>query len=180
MKGLASIKSITTLLASLAFAFGCPVPVSGQASSKLSQEADVSAKPVEGFQLTARLEKEEIQACQPVALVVTLRNLSKDTLAFPESAPYRDYRLVVKDSNGREVPLTRYGKAIKDTEGEFRLVVTDLPAHSELRATLLVNRYYDMTVTDTYSVSVRRDVLLKSRDRVVEVLSNSVRVKITD
>lgn len=152
----------------------------------LYAEGPKEAKPVlnrwgrvsEGFQLSARLEKELVGPCEPVILVVVMRNASKGILSLAESSPERDYKFVVKDDQGASIPLTRYGKRLMDSTEEFRLVTLKMKSQEEIRSEILINRIYDMTLSSTYSIIVKRNVFRQDGKGLAEVISNVVKVKI--
>lgn len=134
----------------------------------------------EGFQLSAQLEKEWVGPCEPVILIVTLKNVSEKVLSLADSRPERDYEIVVKDEQGEETPLTTYGKNLMDSAGVFRRVLLKMNAGQELQNRLLINRIYDMSISGTYSIIVKRNVFRQDGKGFAEVISNTIKVEITE
>ena len=132
---------------------------------------------VEGFQLSARLEKESYAAGSPIWVTVAVRNAAKEPLRLLESlAPDHDYTAEVKDEYGKPVPGTRYAGVLAWSSR----IRTRIEPGMEVQRAILLSRLIDMTLSGTYTVTVKRRVSkAQGRDKV-EVASNTILVKVED
>ncbi|MCP4702713.1 MAG: hypothetical protein GY862_38515 [Gammaproteobacteria bacterium] len=150
----------------------------------------------EGFQLSVRVKKKKFYIGEAVSIQIFTRNASEDVLYFIEDDP-RAFRVVVKDSQGNTVPMTRVGKAV-DSRYKRRYGIEKGERH-EAHRTIIVklapgqevpfhpgydaNLHYDMTLSGTYLIAVKRHLPKKSppgrmASSRVEVTSNFVEVSV--
>ena len=122
--------------------------------------AKTQEKALTGVQLTARLgdvSKTLFKPLEPIAVQLALKNTSTQPISFEETASVRDYDLIVKDSIGNVMPVTRYG--YKYTPGEVppssAAQLKSLPLNGEALYKLTINRIVDMTVDGTYTATIR-------------------------
>ena len=136
---------------------------------------------IDGVQLGICLKKDRFPVCEPVHLVIMLKNVGKDPVKYAETYPEQDYSLLVTDKNGKVVPLTRYGARLSKNVGEvLRRVVKTLGPNGEARVELLVNRLYDMTEAGAYSITVTRPIAKKDGNGVVVVQSGTLNVQVLE
>lgn len=127
-------------------------------------------------------EEHAFSSMQPVVLRVTLENVLDEpsghvTLTHTE----RDYEIIVRDGKGNDVPRTRYGALRARNAGRnFRRIFKRMEPGETLEETLHVNRMFDMTLNDTYSIQLsRREVYKRDEDAYLKVESKSIQVTIT-
>jgi len=73
----------------------------------------------EGFQLSARLEKDEVGVCEPIVLELHIRNASAEVLLLDDILPEMDYEMTIEDEQGNIMPLTSYGRRIMSNKEEM-------------------------------------------------------------
>ncbi|MEO6907642.1 MAG: hypothetical protein ABI210_07100 [Abditibacteriaceae bacterium] len=135
---------------------------------------------VEGFQLVAQTSKETFDAGEPVAVTVSLKNISDKMLSFP-SGYFNEYQVTVKDSNGNIVPLTRYSNQPKaGMKTNFGIGPMDLFKGEETQRTFLLNRLYDLTEVGEYSVSIKRYVFKQNTIFFIPIVANTIHIKIVE
>lgn len=134
----------------------------------------------EGFQLSIQLERELVRLPEPVIVSVTLKNISKETLSVLGSSSRQDYEIIVKDNQGVSIPLTKYGKILRDSAEEFQLVTLKVKSQEEIQVKLVINRICDITTSGTYFITVKRNVFRRNGKGMAEVISNTIKVKIPD
>jgi hypothetical protein len=135
----------------------------------------------EGFQLSARLEKDEVGVCEPIVLELHIRNASAEVLLLDDILPEMDYEMTIEDEQGNIMPLTSYGRRIMSNKEEMGSKVLKFKPWEEQRCSVLVNRIYDMTFSGTYAIAVKRGGIIKEgRVITAKVVSNTVSVKIVD
>lgn len=133
----------------------------------------------EGFQLTAHTTQEAFQPTEPIVLQATLKNVSDKVRTYVRSQPEEDFALTVSDDWGEGVPLTKYGQSLKERfRTHFSIGSAPLASGEEEHVTLLVNRIYDMSKSGGYSIVVKHHVPKLDRMATVEVVSNTVHVRV--
>ena len=144
-----------------------------------NEDAEYEWGPVsEGYQLSIQSEKEEYAYCEPIILKIAIRNNGAEPGLLIVARPDEDYIAIVKNSKGKAVPLTAYGRHLRD----FLLGGLEQGVHldpgQKREYILLVNRIHDMTRKDTYSVRVKRYVYKRNDKGSAEVLSNTIQVEV--
>ncbi len=152
-----------------------------QATKKPTHEVR-SAPIVEGFQLDAWFSKDHAAQFQPVDLIVTLKNTKADELGYgATSVPEHDFTFIVTDSTGRPVSPTRFGQKVESLfqGGIYSSPGGLLRGHQKAVYTFVLNGLYDLTVPDTYSVTVEYKVPTHDHKQVKTVKSLPISVTIT-
>ena len=124
-------------------------------------------------------------AGEPLAAVVTVWNVSNEKryIEVPCSDPYIDWKVTVKDSKNKEVPLTAFGR--QKLAQEMGMISdwgeTLPPGREVVSQEILVNRLYDMTVADRYTITVRRSINIGPHGGTsIDLESEIIHVEVTD
>jgi hypothetical protein len=133
----------------------------------------------EGFELYAQVEPVAYQPGQPVLLKLIIRNSTGMVLTLVETGPEKDYRLIIKDGRGRDVPLTKYGENLMRNVGTVKREVIKVSPRQELNSILEVHKIYEIAPGNTYFITARRNVFKQNGKGLAEVVSNTVQVKVT-
>ena len=157
-----------------------------------SEEAEGAAGAVEGFKLAASLDagSDTLPATDPVLLGLRIENTTDGPLHFFHMRPEEDYELWVSGAGGKEVPLTVFGRQVRDAR-ESRVVrgrsIRQVRPGESMAVVLHVNRMHDMTAAGEYTIRASRRVperghpghagLLRTH---AQVWSAPVRVRIFD
>ena len=135
----------------------------------------------EGCNLSIQVEKNKFNYCQPIILKITLKNSDKTPLMFADTGPESDFSIIVKNDEGKIVPLTAYGKKRSDTTFPkiiYMNVQITLQFKEKREYFLLVNRMHDMSLKGTYSITVKRSGFMREGKRLGEVVSNTIKVEV--
>jgi len=130
----------------------------------------------ENYQLSIQAGKKVYTYCEPIVLKVTIRNNSAEPGLLIVSRPDKDYKAIVKNSKEKAIPLTAYGRHLRDSLLGGLEQALYLDPGQKLEYTLLVNRIHDMTRKDTYSIVVKRYVYKRNDKGSAEVVSNTIEV----
>lgn len=156
------------------FALAAPVP------KAVTPEGTKGGLITEGFQLTAQVEQVNFMPAAPIVLTVTLKNTTDKTLSHLTSRPEIDYPIEVKNKKGEIMPLTRYGQRLKKSSKTFWSIGgSDLVPGEEVSNTFIVNRVFDMTDDDEYTITVTHPVpKLDGHGITVNIVSNVVHLTV--
>ncbi|MCP4702712.1 MAG: hypothetical protein GY862_38510 [Gammaproteobacteria bacterium] len=122
----------------------------------------------EGFQVSVRVKKNKVYIGEVVNVQIFTRNASKDVLYFIDE--HHDFRVVVKDSQGKALPMTRlgnvaysqykkkYGIEKRDQDETYSRSIKKLNLGQEIQYHMdyTANAYYDMTLPGTYFIAAKR------------------------
>lgn len=110
-----------------------------------------------GVEMTVQVNKNNIVS-QPLAMKISLTNLSDETISHGHIRGYDDYDVVVLDSFGMQVPLTRYGKNCVASKEGGKLAIADLQPGWMYSITLNLQRLFDLTIPGKYQVSISKRI----------------------
>ena len=141
---------------------------------------------VRGLRLSIQLKEYDKKEYGPVTLSIVVKNVSENVVNYIAPSLFFDYGLTVKDSKGDEVPLTRYGERIRNSGEDFKRALVNLKPEEQKEYTLVVSRYYDLTLPGTYTIVASLPVT-GPPDRAfglpsdpVPVTSNTITVKVPE
>src|SRR5262249_51680036 len=84
--------------------------------------------------------------------------------------------LTIKDENGKDAPMTHFGKSCKEQMDLKKLASRTLEPGQQVKATLNLGLAFDLTRPGTYTINVKAPFIDQLGDGVV---ANEVQVKIT-
>jgi hypothetical protein len=113
---------------------------------------DVRSAPLGGFQLTSALFESRVGSKGPVALTVTLQNLSSQTLSCWETSPEFDIGLIVEGPQGALLPNVR--RRVFKSEGR---AINILPGGKVTR-TFDIYWLYDLSAVGEYRITAVRRI----------------------
>jgi hypothetical protein len=137
--------------------------------------------PSEGFQLCVELDKREVKVGEPVVLRVAIKNITKQELRLAEATPEVENQARVTNGKGGIVQATEKGKRLI-SRGDFcrgPLIFMVGPGQVH-KKTLAIDRLFEVSAIDTYSITIRRLVGKLDKSGVVHLTSNTVRLKVTN
>src|SRR5258705_8764610 len=136
-----------------------------------------------GLRLSIEPTSRAIAAGEPVEILATLENPTQKTIKIIETTSERDLWLKVKDEHQAPVPLTRLGTHYENRRKwnyTGRQIISLNPGEKR-RYKVIVNLFYDMTISGKYSISaaffVGRDAA-NPFDEQVPITSDIVTVEI--
>jgi len=129
-----------------------------------------------------------MEAGAQVPIKIDVRNCGKDTVWIGRSTkdPF-PVKLELKTSDGKSVPLTRYGiKRLRPTEIADILMTLDgswqegslRPGQSEDRSIPNLGLYYDLTVPNDYILSIGDVVTSKDRTNEIKLKAGPVTFRV--
>jgi len=154
--------------------------VLGAASGGVSMQVGPPA-----FDLTLSLSETVIKAGSEARLRIVLRNTSPKELSITkanvEDEAETQYAIDVRDSRGRPVALTKYGRARlnRDPDNRFMIsvVVCSLKPGETLTDVAVITKLYDLGRPGKYTIRVAREVPVElGKGRVT---SNPITITVT-
>jgi hypothetical protein len=131
--------------------------------------------------LCVQLDKRQVKVGEPVLLRVEIRNVTKQELMLGEATPEVENRATITNRNGGIVKPTAKGKRLI-SRGDWccnplKIMVGPGQVHSEA---LAIDKLFEVSATDTYSITVRRFVGKLDKSGVADLRSNTVTLKVTN
>ena len=169
--------TILTTVAVLAIGASTNSRSNGQAIDEAKSWGPIS----EGYQLSASVAKDRVAPGEPIVLKLVLRNTTPTTLYLTEVGVEKEYKVKVKDERGEDVPLTKHGKLLRNTElTYFMMAGLAVGPGQEREDSLRVSDLHDMGVGGTYSITVKRMVPKRDGKGNAEVTSNTLKVRVVE
>jgi hypothetical protein len=119
-------------------------------------------------ELTVALTEKGV-AGEALPITITLRNAGRAVVTYGEVAGIGDYKLAVKDAEGKAIPVTRYGKWWLETVGggggeRYKYVIRKLEPGQSMSLSANLTRLYDLTVAGKYTLVVSRKINADNAD----------------
>lgn len=143
------------------------VPRSGEKAGNTM----VKGKPV----LLAEVGKPTFPPSEPIIIKLTLRNETDAEIYIIETGAGRDNELEIKKASGEKLPLSEKGKKRLESP-VLRRFVSRIGPGQVVQYKIDVLDSYDLSTNGTYTVTVKRKILLRDRKKFVELESNPVKV----
>jgi hypothetical protein len=130
------------------------------------------------IELTA--DRTNASICEPITLHTAINNSTPDTLTLRDFFDSPNFVVHVRDSAGREVPLTRRGADLMTPRAgsEENVAIPPNTRRYEMDNIRHLNNIYDMTAPGTYSISTTTTVL--AGQRPLKLTSNVLQVTVDD
>lgn len=128
-----------------------------------------------GCRLSMSTTQPSFRFDEPVRVRLVTENLSTPNVhvSFPSQFAFVAYRFDISGSDGKPVPLTRYGQRQMDRAGSQPSAAVQ-PGESDVLDLAMFNRLYDMTIAGEYTVTAYRRVYPPGGS--VEVQSNTIKI----
>lgn len=163
-------------MVSLGDTWKAPVSIESNSTTVTVTAFDQTVPAYGGCELSIRFEKTSIQVGEPLTLVATLRNTSEKTVAMFRKGPETDYRLSVKDAQGKDIPPRDDGKMLGPISARF----LRLAPKSETVDRVSVTQMYEMTTSGTYTVRAVRTIIWPDASaKTLSVESNVTTITLT-
>ena len=136
---------------------------------------------VEGAQITRTTSKDRFAPLDLVLITIILKNLRENVdLVFVAQSSWVDYTFNLVFSNQKPVPRTLFGQRILELSSEItRIVEERLKPGQAVILTIPLNRLFDMTLADTYELSVSRSIEREDDSGFVDIISNRILIEIS-
>ena len=152
--------------------------VRAEEEEKAKAEEREWGEEVQGLRMSIQLQDHDEKNCGPVTLSIIVKNVGKGVAMYTESSVYRDFDLTIKDTEGKEVPLTKYGEHIRDPRLRFNLRLVKLQPGEQEEHSLIANRAYDMTLPGKYTITATLKIHDAENNKWVPVTSNTITVEV--
>ena len=133
--------------------------------------------------LTLAPVRQEVAVGRPILLKLTLKNVSPEELSVEDSDAREDYKLMVKDKEGHEAPLTDLGKFLRrpHTRIVLRNVVITLKPGEQTSQSIDIAAIYDLREPGKYFATAIRDHGIYIAGKAVGdvITSNPVEINVT-
>lgn len=155
--------------------------------SHKTEQVIESGATLEGFHLISKASASVLTPNRPVVVTIVQQNISDKALAFMDMPPESGYKIVVTDIARKVVPLTQYGKDLKQTkEAEsmgfhihgFPIIM--LQAGQSKQYQVQISRIYDMTEAGDYLISFQRNIPTLDGKRRALLVSAPIHVTIVE
>lgn len=131
----------------------------------------------EGVQLTLRSSTRAVPVGNPLWVSLKVKNVSKRPQTLVVTDPEKLYSFTVKKANGGNVPLTEYGKRVREaSEDSYGKAYVVFKPEQERTDQILINRIYDMGLPGRYLITAKRLVFKQDGKGAVEASSNTFEV----
>ncbi|MGI9069600.1 MAG: hypothetical protein ACR2HX_24740 [Pyrinomonadaceae bacterium] len=125
--------------------------------------------------LLAEVGKPTFVLREPIIIKLTLRNGTDAEIYRIDTNPVRDNQLEIKNSAGDKMPLSE--KAKKALESPvLRSIVSRIAPGQVVQYEIDVLDSYDLSTNGTYTVTVKRKIVMQDKKKFVELESNPVKV----
>jgi len=148
--------------------------------SALSSDESIKDKPAPYAKLSISVEKNSAYVCSPLNISFSITNTSSEKiLSCPSSHPMRDFEFILKNEKGDDVEKTRYGKKFSEKKGfKYANKLNALKPKDEHKGTLMISRMFDLSVSEKYSVQLRRTIYHNRTP--IHLVSNEIVIEIKD
>lgn len=127
--------------------------------------------PSAGCRLAVSLPEGRLLAGRGLELTLVFRNEGPSDAELSRSWLWTEYQLKVEDAAGRAVPATRFARQVASGgRGAGVQGFLKVRPGEDVADTLLLNRLFDLSVAETYTVEASRSArVLPARERVTVV-----------
>lgn len=129
--------------------------------------------------LLARIDVTTVVFPSPIILKLIVSNpLSAPFMwSFTASKPELDYEFIVKDSKGEVMPLLKYARQIFASKDKHPFETINLKPGQALEEGVYINRLFDMSVQDAYTIEVKRKITNGDKELLLTAPPVKVSVK---
>ena len=143
--------------------FSVPVPLAPNSVNLSAHMTTFNAQYTDksplGCNISVHSDRTPLHVGDPVALDVTLTNTSDEVYFVFSQGGTEDYRVGLRDSIGRPVPLTEYGLLLAKPKA-FSMAVSTMPIRpgAKLTTTMNISKSYVLNSPGTFRIVFRRHV----------------------
>lgn len=137
-------------------------------------------KPVNGWCLSASLDKMTFKSEEPIYVTVVFENVSEQTQGYGAQGKNFDYELVCLDKAGKEIPLTLFGQRMKENRGEGRYIMTELLPKQNIVNEISLTLHLDLSLPGKYTLTVSREIFPHEGSNESLVIANELSFEIVE
>jgi hypothetical protein len=135
----------------------------------------------EGLAISVAVEKRDFRRYDHIVLNIVLKNFGTSPASVVVRSPWADYRYVIRNGRGAELPMLMYGRQRAEAALEGRKMIRELRPGESQTDDFELNTAFDLKDPDTYILFASR--ILPSPGRPGEsftLQSNAVTVRVTE
>ena len=129
------------------------------------------------YALAAQPQKDAFKTGEPIILRLSLSNDSADEIYIIETSATKDNQLEIMNGRGEKVAMSERGKR-RLASPELRRIISKVGAGQAIQYAINVSDLYDFAGGDTYTVKVKRKILMANKRTFAEVKSHPVKVSV--
>ena len=153
----------------------------GEEPKRVADMKEEWGEETEGYTISIATDKENYLPGEMITLSVKLKNMSEGDTKILLVAKFASYQIEVVLPTREQAPLTLYGKKMLEASQSFVRAVVPLKAGEEIGTSFNLNRFFDMTLSGEYRISVSRKVWERDNiEKTATVNSNTVVVVINE
>lgn len=131
----------------------------------------------EGCQLAVHAVKQKPQQEQPIKLIIVRSNVSDNDMSFSARMPQYDYHFDIKDAQGKNVPLTEYGKKVEaNRENVYKCTVYTLKPGELKDFDFDLSDAYELSTPGTYSVTIFTSTPKLYEQGIAKLVANTIKI----
>jgi hypothetical protein len=151
------------------------------AANVVAQQKTEQGEVSEGLRLSISLGKTRFTAMEPIAVAITLQNVSDKDRMYAFSAFPNNEGFLVKDQLGVTVPLTTFGsESLKPPVVVVGNTPLALKPGQEISRTVILNRIVDLSRVGAYYLTIQRPVPKIAEKGLATVVSNTVKFEVVE
>lgn len=133
---------------------------------------------VEDCRFSMITDRKTYHSDQPVRMCLIFENERDDSV--PVTLPYfSSCRLVVRTPDGNQASRTVYGKRPAESLGLGGAIVIN-PRDAEIKYIPALNRLFDMSKEGEYTITAYREISDYENNKLIEIPSNTIKIRILD
>ena len=126
------------------------------------------------LQLSIKLEKNLYREFMPFKLNISIKNISKETISYAATTYNDNIKIIVTDTKGNTVPLTKYGEYYYNKPKEsIRFFEREIKPNETYGFVETINRLYDMSQFGKYYIKVNAELSNESNEVIAVLKSNT-------
>lgn len=169
------IRTIMVVILNIGILLSLIVNIIAQIQKPMSDSVKVSQP---GINLTLQLEGSIVKSGEPVTVALTVENNSPLAIVLGESSVVRDFKIEVKNENGKAVHLTKDGLRLTDPSAPvWRNRIVKLEPGKSRESKINLAYLYEMSNKGKYYISAVRGVR-KTDGKSIRLQSNTVQVEV--
>jgi hypothetical protein len=132
-------------------------------------------KGVGGINIVVGLPQKAI-AGEAIDIKLTLQNDSNEEIRILTVIKYQDFSIEIKNPSGTAIPKTRFGQLVIHNDDDHRphnYHIQTLSRGQKYQADLNIARLFDLTIADTYTISISRMITETASGKNREVSANA-------
>jgi hypothetical protein len=134
-----------------------------------------------GLAISVAVEKRDFRPSDHIVLNIMLKNFGTSPVSVVVRSPWADYRYVIRNGRGAELPMLMYGRQRAEAASEGRKIIRELRPGESQTDDFELNTAFDLKNPDTYTLFASRTLPSPSRPAESFTLqSNAVTVRVTE